>query len=314
MKKIITLAVLTLCISAFSFGQTNIYGGNFESWKLRTGWNYYEPDSSIFSTLNALDSVGAGVTTHRCDTVHSGLHSARLITSELNLGFPIVIPGVIGTIKIDWAFQRAILGIPYPYGSALPVRFSAWYQSYPVSGDSTAVAILLSKWNTTNHKRDTIAYNRLAFHGTINTWTQFDIPITYMISSTTPDSLTILFLSCGGFNASNMFGSIGQVGTMAIFDEANLTGVNGIPLKLMPDVTVKLSPNPASEYLKIELGSIIENGYFEIYDAQGKFIRTMLMNGNTGRVSVSDLSAGMYYYKLTKNNNLLNSGTFVVTK
>jgi len=314
MKKIITLTVLTLCISAYSFGQQNIYGGGFESWKYRAGWNYYEPDSSIFSTLNILDSVGAGITVYPSDTVHSGNHSARLITSELNLGFPIVIPGVIGTIKIDWALQRAILGIPYPYGSALPVRFSAWYQSFPVAGDSTAAVVLLSKWSTTNHKRDTIAYNRLTFHGTINTWAQFDVPITYLIPSTIPDTLTILLLSCGGFNASNMFGSIGQVGTMAMFDDVNLSGVSGVPLEVIPSGNVKLSPNPASQYMNIELGNKIEDGFFEIYDNQGKMIRTISMNGNSGRVSVSDLSSGTYYYKLTENKKLLNSGTFIVAR
>jgi len=100
----------------------------------------------------------------------------------------------------------------------------------------------------------------------------------------------------------------------ALFDDINLTGVSGFPLLLMPSVSVKLSPNPASRYLKIELGTSIEKGYFEVYDAQAKLIRQVPVNGNSGQFSVSDLSTGMYYYKLTENKKLVNSGTFVVAK
>lgn len=315
MKKIITLAVLVLCIFAYGYGQQNIYGGDFEHWKYITQHNYYEPDSSIFSTLNILDTIPtpSGVTAYPCDTVHSGNHSTRLVTGYISL-VTAVIPGVIGTIKLNWDAKKAILGIPYPYGTATPTRFSGWYKSYPLHGDSSAAVLLLSKWNSGTLKRDTLAYNRLAFHGTVNSWTAFDIPVTYRDHSTIPDTLTILLLSCAGFNATYMLGSVGQVGSMAMFDDVNLTDVSGFPLLLMPSVKVKLSPNPASQTLKIELGSRLGNGYFEVYDAQAKFIRQHIINGNSGQISVSDLSMGTYYYKLTENNKLLNSGTFIVAR
>jgi hypothetical protein len=277
--------------------------------------HYYEPDNSIFSTLNILDTIPtpAGITVYPCDTAHTGTYSAGLITGFIDL-LQIVIPGVVGTIKINWATQKAILGMPYPYGTTTPTRFSGFYKSYPVSGDSSAAVVLLSKWNSGTHKRDTLAYNRLAFHGTINSWTAFDTLVTYRDHTTVPDSLTILLLSCAGFNASTMFGSVGQVGSRALFDDVNLTDVNGIPLLPMPDVNVKLSPNPASRFLKIDLGSSVENGYFEVYDAQSKLIRKVQISGNSAQISVSDLSAGVYFYKLTANSKLLDSGTFMVAK
>jgi hypothetical protein len=313
MKKVISLAVLVLSIVSYSYGQLNVRGGDFEHWKYRAAWHYSEPDSSIFSTLNALDSVGAGITVYPCDTAHSGTYSARLVTQNIAL-MGITIPGVIGTIKINWVENKAILGIPYPYGSDKPIKFSGYYQSYPISGDSSAAVILLSKWNTTSHHRDTLAYNRLVFKGTINSWTKFDTAINYLDQTTAPDSLTLLFLSCAGFNATNMFGSVGQVGSMAMFDDVNLTGFNGLPTLLMPSVKVKLSPNPASQDMKIELGTSIENGYFGIYDAQAKLIRQIAITGNSKTINVGDLSAGTYYYKLTEGTKLLNSGTFIVTK
>jgi Secretion system C-terminal sorting domain len=314
MKKIITLGVLVLCIFAYGYGQ-KIKGGDFEHWKYNTNGHYWDPDSSIFSTLDTLIAAPtpSGLTAYPCDTVHSGTYSAGLITSYIS-ALQTLIPGVIGTIKINWAKNTAILGTPYPYGTDLPGWFTGWYKSYPLLNDSSAAVVLLSKWNPSNSTRDTIAYNRLAFHGTVDTWTSFITPITYRIYSTVPDTLTILLLSCAGFNASNMFGCVGQVGSRALFDDVNLIGFNGVPHHQMPSAKVKLSPNPASKNMKIELNSSIENGYFEVYDAQSKLIRQISINGNSGQIGVNDLSAGMYYYKLTENKKLLNSGTFVVAK
>jgi hypothetical protein len=318
MKRILTLTVLVLCIFSYGYGQQNVRGGDFESWKYITAHNFYEPDSSIFSTLNILDTVpgSPGVTVYPCDTAHGGIYSARLVTRKLELspGFFIKIPGVIGTLKINFVTSSAILGIPYPYGSTKPVNFSGYFKSYPLLNDSSAAVILLSKWNTTSRLRDTLAYNRIAIHGIIDSWTLFDTPVTYLDPNTTPDSLTILLTSCGGFNASNFLGSIGQAGSTALFDDVNLTGVSGFPLLLMPSVGVRLSPNPANDYMNILITEPVSNGYFEVYDAQAKLIRCFPLTGFSGKINVSSLSSGMYYYKLTEENKLLNSGTFAITK
>ncbi|MCX6245696.1 MAG: T9SS type A sorting domain-containing protein [Bacteroidetes bacterium] len=315
MKRIFTLSVLVLGMFTYSFGQQNVRGGTFEYWKYNATHNFYQPDSSIFWTLNQLDTIPTppGITAYPCDTAHNGSKSVRVVTRKIDL-LDIIIPGVIGTINIKWSTSMAVIGIPYPYGTTKPVQFSGFYQSYPLSGDSSAAVLLLSKWNSTFHRRDTLAYNRLVFFGTVNSWTQFDIPVTYRDPVTIPDSLTILLLSCGGFDAGNMFGSVGTVGSTALFDDVNLTGVNGFPLVLMPDVSVKLSPNPAKDFMNIQLGEEITNGYFEVYDAQAKLMHRFQINGTSQQISVGDLSSGMYYYKLTGQGKLLNSGTFAISK
>lgn len=316
MKRIITLTALVLCGFVYGFGQTGIYGGDFEHWKLKPVYNFYQPDSSYFSTLNQLDTVVAMrpmVTVYPCDTAHSGNYSARLLTRYFPL-MNILIPGVIGTIQIEWVSQRALLGIPYPYGDSVPQVFSGYYQSYPVGLDSSAAVILLSKWNSTLKRRDTLAYNYQSFKGTVNTWTHFEMPVNYLNTTTKPDSLTILLLSCGGFNARNMFGSKGNPGSMALFDDVSLSGVNGFPLVLMPSVSVRLSPNPVRDLLKIELGSEVSNGYFEVYNAQAKLLNRFPVRQKYEQINVSAFAAGMYYYNLTGGNRLLNSGTFIVTK
>jgi hypothetical protein len=314
MKKIFTLAIFALCLVTAEKGQ-NIYGGDFEHWKYISQHGYYEPDVSMFKTLNILDTIPtpAGITVYPSDTAHTGTYSAGLVTGYIDL-LQIVIPGVIGTIAIDWATSKAVLGIPYPYGVTKPVRFTGWYKSYPLLNDSSAAVVLLSKWNSGTHKRDTLAYTRMAFHGIVDTWTNFDTAVTYRDNVTAPDSLTLLYLSCAGFNASNMFGSVGRKGSKALFDDVNLPNVNGI--KMIPEATatVKLTPNPASVTMKVEAARHVENGLFNVYDEQGRLAAKYPFNGTSVQISVVDLSAGNYLYQLTENNKLVNSGNFIVTK
>jgi hypothetical protein len=315
MKKIFTLTLLLFYGFINGYGQTGIQGGDFEHWKLNTTYHYYDPDSSYFSTLNELASVGCSITTYRCDTAFAGNYSSRMVTGSLVLGpQTIIIPGVCGTLKVNMATSKAILGMPYPYGDSMPRVFSGQYKYYPVNNDSASAVILLSKWNSTLKKRDTIAFSSLSFQGITDTWTGFQTDVNYFMASTKPDSLTILLLSSAGFNIYNMLACQGQVGSTALFDNISLTGVNGFPLLLMPSVNVRLAPNPASSKMNVVLGSEVSNGYFEIFDTQARSVRTCSVNGTRLQISVSELPAGMYYYKLSKGNNLLNSGTFIVTR
>ena len=317
MKRIFTLGFLVLCVFATTHGQQTVYGGDFEHWKYMSCCNYYNPDSSLFSTLDTLTTVPtpSGITAYPCDTAYRGNHSVRVVSSMIDL-MQVLIPGVIGTIHIDWTTLNGIIGIPYPYGTTKPIRFSGYYKSYPVNNDSSAAVLLLSKWNSTSipNRRDTLAYNRLVFHGTVNDWTLFDTAVTYRDQSKTPDSLTVLLTSCGGFNAAHMLACVGRVGSTALYDDVNLTDVSGFPLLLMPSVGVKLSPNPANDFINLLVAEPVSNGYFEVYDTQAKLIQRFPVNGTSGKINVSDLSSGMYYYKLMKRNKLLNSGTFAITK
>jgi len=80
-----------------------------------------------------------------------------------------------------------------------------------------------------------------------------------------------------------MFGSVGQVGSRALFDDVNLTDVSGFPLMLMPSVKVKLSPNPASQYLKIELAAMWKTVILKYMMPRQSLIRQYPLNGKSDR-------------------------------
>jgi hypothetical protein len=317
MKKLLVLFAF-ICFGLNGFSQVStLPNGGFESWTQKPNWGYYEPDGGFFHTLNILDTVptSAGISVYRCsDTVHSGSFSARCITRLMKIvQLNVTIPGVIGSLKINWSNSTAILGEKYTW-TAKPERFQGYYQSYPLNGDTTAAILLLSKWNTGTHHRDTIAYNRLVFKGIVNTWTLFDTPVTYFDNTTMPDSITVLLLSCAGYNAQYMMGSVGQIGSQAYFDDVTLTNIAGIEYIFHPTIDVKISPNPASSYINVSLDKAVKDGSFEIYDVQGKKSGQFEMSDISARINLSNLASGVYYYRFRGNGEVMNTGSFIVTR
>ncbi len=318
MKKLLVLvAFISLGLNGFS-QESSLPNGNFESWWLKPNWGYYEPTGGFFHTLNILDTVptSAGITVYRCsDTAHHGSYSARCITRQMVIAFPLVvtIPGVIGTLKINWLNSTAILGEKYNW-TTKPERFQGWYQSYPLNGDSTGAILLLSKWNSATHKRDTIAHNRLVFKNVVNTWTQFDAAVNYWNNTTMPDSITVLLLSCAGYNARNMMGSVGQIGSQAYFDDVNITNVAGIEYVFHPSVDVKISPNPASSFINVKLDKVMKDGSFEIYDGLGRKTGQFEMKEIATQINISNLSPGVYYYRFRNEGEVVNTGSFIINR
>ncbi len=317
MKKL--LLILTLTVSGLALmAQSTLPNGDFEQWiwedhPTHPDGGYYEPGGGFFKTLNILDTIPTppGLTCYPTDQAYAGSKAVRLITRKIDL-LDILIPGVTGNLTIKWFTMNAALGAPYPWITK-PSRFKGYYKAFPLNGDSTGAILLLSKWNSSTKKRDTIAYNKLIFHGIQSDYTSFDVAVDYRDNTTMPDSITVLLLSCGGYNAQNMMGSVGQVGSEAFFDDVTLTDVSGFPYLLMPEVHVILAPNPAQTSLKIKLSEQVKNGTLLILDAAGKHAGSFTLKGMETTLDVSSLSAGHYYYKLTDGKNLLNAGSFIIT-
>lgn len=316
-RKLFTLILIAFGMTVF--GQSSLPNGDFENWywavhPTHANGGFWEPSGGFFHSLNILDTIPTppGLMCFPTDSVHSGDSAVRLVTKKIDV-LNILIPGIVGTVKIKWETFNASLGEPYVY-TTKPLRFQGYHMAFPVNGDSSAAVLLLSKWNSTNMKRDTIAYNKLVFQGEIPAYSQFDTEITYWDNTTMPDSITVLLLSSAGFDAVNMIACKGEVGSKAYYDDVTITNVNGIPIMLTPDVNVKLFPNPASDFMKILLSKAVKQGAFEIYDAQGKFMTSYPVNSVNTSISVSGLATGTYYFKLTEGKTILNTGTFVVSR
>jgi len=61
--------------------------------------------------------------------------------------------------------------------------------------------------------------------------------------------------------------------------------------------SMKVSPNPVSDYLTVTLDKNYENARFELFDMQGKKVLTENVT-NQGKVNVQELNPGIYYYNI----------------
>jgi len=331
MKQIFTLVLLVLAMNS-AFSQTGVTkdspaipNGDMENWYnvvLSPTLNYDDlgtgPTDNWISTLNSLAAVpqsagGPGpVTIFKTTDKYAGTYAAKAVSANFPLGpVTIFIPGMIGTAQMDMVGVRALLG--KPCNDCKPSRFKGYYKFEPVNGDSCAAVILLSKWNATAKKRDTLGYGKFVQKSAVNTYTQFDIPINYT-STVASDSMTVLVVSSAGFNVINFMGSVGQVGNTMYVDNLSLDYPSGIEQVLMPEVTVAAYPNPAADILHIDLSKEVKNCTLQIYSAAGKQVASYGLSSVLNTIPVYSLVNGTYYFRLVSGSELINSGSFVIKK
>ena len=270
------------------------------------------------ATLNSLMAVPASaggpgpVTVFKSTDAHTGGFAAKAVSANFPLGpITIFIPGMLGTAKMDMIGVRALLGKPCP--DCKPSRFKGYYKFEPVNGDSCTAVILLSKWNSSAKKRDTIGYGKMVEHSAVGTYTPFDIQINYSGTGTV-DTMTMLVVSSAGFNVKNFTGSVGQPGNTMYVDDLTLDYPSGIQQVFSHEVSVVVYPNPASDLLHIDLSKDVRGGSIEIYTLEGTKISTHAVSSTTNTIPVNNLGAGSYFYRLMAGNEMLNTGTFVVNK
>ena len=72
---------------------------------------------------------------------------------------------------------------------------------------------------------------------------------------------------------------------------------------------VKVYPNPFSVETKIEINDVdIDEGVFKLYDATGRLMRVQKFDSNQFIFSKKDLRAGMYFFTIENNGQLISSG------
>jgi len=203
----------------------NITGGCFDQWvKLNDGYDniWMEPAGGYLRSLNYLTTLptsagGPGpLTLDSTRDSYSGPFAALLITDTFSPQHDVVlIPGLIGTDSLDIPNATIILGKRY---TSRPVSLKGYYKYIPVGGDSALVSVMLSKYNSALHKRDTVGWVKQLYKTPVTTYTLINLPITYQ-STAIPDSLTLLICSSAGVRFNDLMHCKGQVGSKMWIDE-----------------------------------------------------------------------------------------------
>ncbi|NLA25136.1 MAG: T9SS type A sorting domain-containing protein, partial [Bacteroidales bacterium] len=73
---------------------------------------------------------------------------------------------------------------------------------------------------------------------------------------------------------------------------------------------ISIYPNPASEYLNIELNQYLSDEV-QIYDISGKLLISKAINSNHTQINIADLEQGMYILNVLKSDRKILSLRFV---
>lgn len=106
----------------------------------------------------------------------------------------------------------------------------------------------------------------------------------------------------GQTNVRFSFENISGYGQVLYLDNVNLTTTTGI-IPLTFDNDIILMPNPASTNVSIDLPKTNANYTLRLMNALGQTISTEIVNGSTGKTSLSieSLQSGIYYISIESN-------------
>ncbi|UPT65909.1 MAG: T9SS type A sorting domain-containing protein [Sphingobacteriales bacterium JAD_PAG50586_3] len=97
----------------------------------------------------------------------------------------------------------------------------------------------------------------------------------------------------------------------------DLSCINGVEELDDEDFRLSIYPNPAEEYVSIDLPVLYNSGVFQVYNLQGQLVKSAaITTGGTQTFSISDMPNGIYQLVVYSNNNnkLLGREKLVVAR
>ncbi len=206
----------------------------------------------------------------------------------------------------------ALFGIPYDEATeGRPISLSGMYKYNALGGDSCDLSMTLfnSNLDVNTWRGDTVAHRQIRSTTVVTEYSPFELVLDYK-SSAQIDTVQIVF-------ASSAAGAdlAGQIGAQLFVDDLTLNYVTGIKNLLMPEVAVKVFPNPARDYLYMEMDKPVPNGRMQVFSTDGRMVKELDVLDTTLRLEVMDLPQGTYHYLLLdEKDGGMSSGSFVVSE
>ncbi|HRG57346.1 MAG TPA: T9SS type A sorting domain-containing protein [Bacteroidia bacterium] len=294
MKKILLTVLTSALISFNAFAQVPDFG--FEN-----TWGGFGTNPQGWTSANILAGTPPIV---KEDAViwHWGSKSANITTKSIpglsaNTGG--LVPDVSGLM-----LTGSIIPIPtsiklgFPYSNRKD-SLSFYVRYAPVNNDSGFVSVAMTKFNYNGtNKRDTIGLGIAYISGSINQFTLKYAVINYTVpTNVIPDTCVIVVSSSDLINA--------QVGSSLWIDDLKWGTVNTGITEFLKNEDITIAPNPAKEFITINMGNKTKASQMQILDVNGKIIESFSLNSKIETIGVGHLAKGLYFYTLLDNNNLI---------
>ncbi len=89
--------------------------------------------------------------------------------------------------------------------------------------------------------------------------------------------------------------------------------LSGFESALQNEVGIKVYPQPANGKVNFAFANEIESGLLSVFDLHGRTVNAVLLqNATHTAIDISALAAGLYYYTLTGNSQMLAKGKLLV--
>lgn len=283
MKKKLIHAFALIFLSIGAAGQIPNY--SFENWN--NMGSYDNPDQ--WGTLNNT-TTSLGVYTVTKATPGNPGSSYMKITSKT--AGPGVAPGIAVSGVLDSITMQPKSGFPF---YQRPANFTGKWQHMIFGSSQGSISVTLTKWDTVNAMRETVAVANLTLSGMAMSWANFSIPFTYQTGNN-PDTC-IIILKASGANPTDQdylwVDNLGFSGSVVgISDEAAAMSI------------VSTFPNPASGILVIDIAlTTSQNTVIEITDVTGRVVLThkagLLTGDSRQTIDISGLAKGIYVLRVT---------------
>ena len=193
----------------------------------------------------------------------------------------------------------------------IPASVTYYVKGTVIAGDSAPTIVLLTKWNTTTNKRDTIGGGGDYVNSSVNssTYTAHTFSLVYPNASLgTPD--TMLYIITSSVKTSGS----ATIGTSITVDDISFAGNEAGISSHTAQNTVIAYPNPAVN--QITLASTSEKAKFAaVYDLTGRMVGKYDMLNKQAIVDLNAFQNGMYIYVITDEaNHTLANSKFSVSK
>ncbi len=183
-------------------------GGDFENWTefFQGEVSYDVLEGNWWDGLNYLSVIGGPITVEKTTDAYEGNYALRLETKPW--GEDLTIPGILASGYFDpeqSIGENLIIGKPF---SQKPKSFNGYIKYSPADNDTLVIFVTLTKYNSNEQLRDTIATAEYVYNGFLNVYSPFSAEFEYS-QNTIPDSVHVILLA--SVSGKEMKGHAGSI-------------------------------------------------------------------------------------------------------
>jgi len=280
MKSTTFILALLLSSMQMTFAQVPLIGGHDD-------WCVVDPiafdDPECWESSNPI-CVAAGLPDYvsLTEDAYSGTYALKLETGIDTDGMP---------------FPSAVIFKNKLQGRA--EKLTGYFLADLKADDYSTIRISLTS------DRGIVGWGLMEFDRSTTLFTAFEIPLVYISPFVVPDSFYMSIYSSTEMATS---------GTYIVFDDLAFETVRDIAIPLTEKYTTKLTPNPATDEILVQVPAELGQVYVKIFDDNGKNLEYETFEHQI-RIDVSDYTPGLYLYEIRlKNHELYDKGRLKVVE